>query len=461
MNFIKRAGYQAVFLGSLFYNGLGFAQETSGLSQSTTNEATANGEIKCPTCPPQPQTAPTTSTKPARVKKKSVGAAPTCSTVYPNFKCMDQTEAKVSGYEMHPARDYTTRLEEACPGKFICAGPKAEQVKDSSVSTVDEFDEFKKRFSADECRQEYVQASELYAARKEHCTRAEELEEKIAKANAKKKEIVPKTLLEAIIQNESALPQSGENVGSLATELEGEKDACSKNTEQFKEYVARLTQYGCGHKVVTIEVPKEVVKEVTVERIVERQTGGKFVFAPFMAYAFSADAENQGQLGVSAGYRTGRWTFGARAAAILQYTDVDKDTDKSGIQTVNLPGEVQKTTADITKTTTETRDFATVGPAVTYSIGRMDISAGIDALIGQKAVTKDYTGSMRLTKDGQQLDGKKTIGDSTTESEAWYSAYPHVNFDMRLWKQLYGGLEGGYNTRSDSAQGAFGLKYKF
>ena len=467
MNFIKRAGYQAVFLGSLFYNGLGFAQETSeetsGFSQPDAKETTANRETECPNCPSQ-GTAPAASTKPAStsVNKRTLGSDPVCSTVYPNFRCMNKTEARISGYEMHPAKDYTTSLEEACPGKLICAGHKVQSIKiplASAVSVVDEFNVFKSLFDSDACRQEYITAVELHTAQKEHCSKVGELEEKISKATAKKKEAVPQTLLDAINQSAAALPSSDNELSNLTNELNAERDACSANIEQFKEYIAKLKEYGCGHRVVTIEVPKETVKEVTVEKIVEQ--GGHFTFAPFMAYAFSNDAENQGRLGVSAGYQTGRWTPGLRAAAIFQSADVDTDTDRSGIQTVNLPGDVQKTTADVTKTTTETKDFVAVGPEVTYSRGRFDLGAGVDALIGQRNTRKDYTGSMRLTKDGQQLDGKKTIGDSTTNTETWYGANLHGGLNVRTLRNLRLGVEGGYSTRSKSAQGIFEIRYKF
>lgn len=362
-------------------------------------------------------------------------------------------------------KNYAQRDADACPSQQVCAGPiasisdleaaiaesqaalKAAQeritvLEETHTEALADYDQFMLGLKESEpCKKAYAGLEKKLGSVKDNFKAIEGIKEQL-------RGVLEPTTAQALEEVTPAQALQGisapaeKPIGNLTEQLDEKIRIYEQSKQSFEQERTRLLKVGCGQNTI--------IKQ-----------GGKLVFAPFAAYAFSADAENQGQLGVSAGYRTGRWTFGARAAAILQYTDVDKDTDKSGIQTANLPGEVQKTTADITKTTTETRDFAAVGPAVTYSIGRMDISAGIDALIGQKAVTKGYTGSMRLTKDGKQLDGKKTIDDSTAESEAWYSAYPHVNFDVRLWKQLYGGLEGGYNTHSDSAQGAFGLKYKF
>ncbi len=362
-------------------------------------------------------------------------------------------------------RNYTTRDADACPSTLICAGPianigdletavaeaqaalKAAQeriiaLEETHTEALADYDQFMLGLKDSEpCKKAYAGLETKLGSVKDNFKAIEGIKEQLRgvlepTAAPALEEVTPAQALQGI----SAPAEKP--IGNLTEQLDEKIRIYEQSKHSFEQERARLLKVGCGQNTI--------IKQ-----------GGEFVFAPFAAYAFSQDAENQGRLGISAGYQVGRWTPGLRAAAILQNADVDVDTDRSGIQTANLSGDVQKTTADITKTTVETKDFVAVGPELTYSRGRVDLGAGVDALIGQRITRKDYTGAMRLTKDGQQLDGKKTIEDSTTDIETWYGANFHGGFNVKTLGKLRLGIEGGYSTRSKSAQGIFEIRYKF
>lgn len=389
-----------------------------------------------------------------------------CAQFYgENYACVAPSVADKLGLtnrvENKDRKNYAQRDIDACPSQQVCAGPIENQEElrtaletaqkersdlekriaelEEDKKVLDDFDTFVLGLK-ENCRGAYDQANEKLNRAKSDYSTAIELSKKVKDIFSREEATIKLTPGQAL--QSINLPETPAAVGDLIKQYDATGKRYEKSKAQFAEEMERLKKEGCGQTTV--------VKGET-----------HFVVSPFAQYAFSADAENQGRAGVFAGYQTGRWTFGARAAAILQSEDTDSDTDKNNVQTAALPGGVQKITSDITETAIEEKDFAAVGPAVTYSVGRIDLGAGVDALVGQRRITKDYTGYLELTKDGQTLDGKKQVNDSTTETETTFGAYPHVNFDVRLWKQLYGGLEGGYNTRSGSAQGAFELKYNF
>ncbi len=362
-------------------------------------------------------------------------------------------------------RNYANRDADACPSTLICAGPIANigdletavaesqaalktaqeriaALEGTHTEDLADYDQFMLGLKNSEpCKKAYAGLETKLGSVKDNFKAIEGIKEQLRgvlepTAAPALEEVTPAQALQGI----SAPAERP--IGNLTEQLDEKIRIYEQSKQSFEQERARLLKVGCGQNTI--------IKQ-----------GGEFVFAPFAAYAFSTDAENQGRLGISAGYQVGRWTPGLRAAAILQHADIDVDTDRSGIQTVNLPGDVQKTTADVTKTTVEKKDFVAVGPELTYSRGRFDLDAGVDALIGQRITRKDYTGSMRLTKDGQQLDGKKTIGDSTTNTETWYGANFYGGFNVRTLEKLRLGVEGGYNTRSKSAQGIFEIRYKF
>ncbi len=454
-------------LGGLTYNSLGYAQDKSGFSQDS--PPVTGASIDSPDCPPdtgEKALPATTSSSKAKKKGKFVPKGDCTKLFEGSGRCLSKIEAKMGGYSRF-SPGY-------CPGKNICYdtkltghGAEAPTVQPTTEANPD-YDRFMLSLKdSPPCQEAYASLEKKITAMKENFGKVEEIKTQLAKALApvegdKLDRLTPGTAL-SLSKGFTAPVETP--LKDLKARLDEMVSTYDRSREEYQNEVAHLLKNGCG-KIITLSPPREAETaspaEVSPkeEKAAIKEEGG-FVFAPFAQYAFSADAENQGQLGVFAGYQTGRWTFSGRAAAILQYADVDTDTDKSNVQTTSLPGSVQKKTSDITETTTEEKDYAAVGPAVTYSIGRVDLSAGIDALIGQKRTTQDYLGYMELTKDGQSLDGKKQVDDSTTETETQFGAYPHLNVDVRLWKELYGGLEGGYNTRSDSAQGAFSLKWKF
>ena len=394
-----------------------------------------------------------------------------CASFYGDkYACVAPSVADKLGLtnrvENKDRRNYTKKDAEACPSQQVCAGPIAnisdleravgesqaalksaqkriDELEQTHTETLADYENFMLGLKDSEpCKKAYAGLDK----KKEAVTNTFKAIESI---KTQLRGVLEPTTAPALEEatTAQALTQgltapTEKPIGNLTEQLDEKIRLYDQSKELFEQERARLLKVGCGQNTI--------VKQ-----------GGEFVFAPFAAYAFSNDAENQGRLGVSAGYQIGRWTPGLRAAAIFQSADVDTDTDRSGIQTVNLPGDVQKTTADVTKTTTETKDFVAVGPEVTYSRGRFDLGAGVDALIGQRTTHKDYTGSMRLTKDGQQLDGKKTIGDSTTNTETWYGANLHGGLNVRTLRNLRLGVEGGYSTRSKSAQGIFEIRYKF
>lgn len=472
---IKHAVSVASFLGGLLYSGLSFAQEQPGISQpDDSGDAERVEEPNFTDAVPAPATG--VPAAPAKnlescppAKPKVYGTNPSCQRVKgPDFYCMPANVAEAMGLTPLSWDSYASTKAGACPGKSMCAGPvknvsdleaKIREIStdidgyksalqeaqdriaalEASKAELNDFDSFVLGLK-ENCRGAYDKLNDKLNTVKSDYSTALELGKKIKDIFSEEGGVIALTPGQAL--QSADLPETPAAVGDLIKQYDAAGERYQKSKAQLAEEVERLKKEGCGQTVI--------IKD-----------GGQFVVAPFAQYAFSADAENQGRLGVFAGYQTGRWTFGARAAAILQYEDTDSDTDKSNVQTTALPGGVEKTTSDITDTTIEEKDYAAVGPAVSYSIGRVELGAGVDALVGQRRTTKDYTGYLELAKDGQTLDGKKQVTDSTPETETRFGAYPHVNFDVKLWRGLHAGAEGGYNPRSKSTQGALGLKYIF
>lgn len=455
----------ASVLGSLTYNSFSYAQDKQGFSQDSSPSTGISTD-----CPPDTgeKASPAAESSPKAKKTGKFIPKGDCTKLFEGKgRCLSKTEAKMGGH---------TRFSPGyCPGKDICYDtnrPMDKSAEDSADQPAakagsKDYDQFMLSLKdSPPCQEAYARLGEKITAVKENFNTVEEIKVQLAKALApmegdKLDQLTPGTALS--LSKEFTAPVETP-IRDLKARLDEMVDIYDQSRKNYQDEIAYLLENGCGKIIINPPIADEAVPSAQVSpkeepAVIKRE--GNFVFAPFAQYVFSADGENQGKLGVSAGYRTGRWTFSGRAAAILQYADVDTDTDKSNVQTTSLPGSVQKKTSDITETTTEEKDYAAVGPVITYSIGRVDLSAGLDALIGQKKTVKDYVGYMELTKGGQSLDGKKQVNDSTTETETQFGAYPHFNMDVRLWEGLYGGLEGGYNTRSDSAQGAFGLKWKF